>query len=85
MSYQPRTFEITLSMLGSRERFHQMVSEVVNRFAGHLVSVVFSEESDFYAIGTLQPAPPTTQYPTKANWYFPVRMAIPIVIAQRKL
>ena len=57
VSYQPRTFEITLSMLGSRERFNQMVSEVVNRFAGHLVSVVYSEEPDFYMVGTLQAAP----------------------------
>ena len=57
VSYQPRTFEITLSMLGSRQRFHQMVSEVVNRFAGHLVSVVFSEEPNFYMIGTLQATP----------------------------
>ena len=57
VSYQPRTFEITLSMLGSRQRFHQMVSEVVNRFAGHLVSVVFSEEPKFYMIGTLQATP----------------------------
>ena len=57
VSYQPRTFEITLSMLGSRERFNQMVSEVVNRFAGHLVSVVYSEEPDFYTVGTLQAAP----------------------------
>nr|DAK77188.1 MAG TPA: hypothetical protein [Caudoviricetes sp.] len=57
VSYQPRTFEITLSMLDSRERFHQMVSEVVNRFAGHLVSVVFSEEPNFYMIGTLQAIP----------------------------
>ena len=57
VSYQPRTFEITLSMLGSRQRFHQMVSEVVNRFAGHLVSVVFSEEPNFYMIGTRQATP----------------------------
>lgn len=57
VSYQPRTFEITLSMLGSRERFNQMVSDVVNRLAGHLVSVVYSEEPDFYMVGTLQAAP----------------------------
>lgn len=57
VSYQPRAFEITLSMLGSRKRFNQMVSEVVNRFAGHLVSVVYSEEPDFYMVGTLQVAP----------------------------
>lgn len=47
VSYQPRTFEITLSMLGSRERFHQMVSEVVNRFAGHLV-LLFSAKSQTF-------------------------------------
>ena len=41
VSYQPRTFEITLSMLGSRDCFNQMVSEAVNRFAGHLVSVIY--------------------------------------------
>ena len=57
VSYQPRTFEITLSMLGSRQRFHQMVSEAANRFAGHLVSVIYSEEPDFYMVGTLQAAP----------------------------
>lgn len=57
VSYQPRTFEITLSMLGSRQRFNQMVNEVVNRFAGHLVSVIYSEEPDFYMVGTLQAAP----------------------------
>ena len=57
VSYQPRTFEITLSMLGSRQRFNQMVSEAVNRFAGHLVSVIYSEEPDFYMVGTLQAAP----------------------------
>lgn len=57
VSYQPRTFEITLSMLGSRQRFYQMVSEAVNCFAGHLVSVVFSEEPKFYMIGTLQATP----------------------------
>lgn len=57
VSYQPRAFEITLSMLGSREYFNQMVSEAVNRFAGHLVSVIYSEEPDFYMVGTLQAAP----------------------------
>jgi phage-related protein len=57
VSYQPRTFEITLSMLGSRKKFNQMVSEMVNRFAGHLVSVVYSEDPDFYVVGTLEAEP----------------------------
>lgn len=57
VSYQPRTFEITLSMLGSRSKFNVMVSEVVNRFAGQLVLVICSEEPDLYAYGTIEAAP----------------------------
>lgn len=57
VSYQPRSFEITLSMLGSRSKFNVMVSEVVNRFAGQLVSVICSEEPDLYAYGTIEAAP----------------------------
>jgi hypothetical protein len=57
VSYQPRSFDITLSMLGSRSRFNEMVSETVNRFAGQLVSVVCSEEPDLYCYGTLEAAP----------------------------
>lgn len=54
VSYQPRSFNITLSMLGSRSKFDMMVSEVVNLFAGHLVSVIRSEEPGFYVVGTVQ-------------------------------
>ena len=50
VSYQPRSFEIILSMLGTREQFNQKVSAVVNPFAGHLVKVVCSEEPGLYAI-----------------------------------
>lgn len=57
VSFQPRSFEITLSMLGSRSKFNQMVSDVVNRFAGHLVSVIYSEEPNLYMVGTLETAP----------------------------
>lgn len=57
VSYQSRSFEITLSMLGSRSKFNVMVSEVVNRFAGQLVSVICSEEPDLYAFGTIEAAP----------------------------
>ena len=57
ISYQPRSFEITLTMLGTRKRFDQMVSEVVNRFAGHLVKVVTSEEPEYYLSGTIEAEP----------------------------
>ena len=57
VSYQPRSFEIILSMLGTREQFNQKVSAVVNPFAGHLVKVVCSEEPGLYAIGTLEMSP----------------------------
>lgn len=57
VSYQPRSFDITLSMLGSRSKFNIMVSEVVNRFAGQLVSVICSEDLNLYAYGTIEAAP----------------------------
>ena len=57
VSYQPRNFEIILSMLGTREQFNQKVSAVVNPFAGQLVKVVCSEEPGLYAIGTLEMVP----------------------------
>lgn len=54
VSYQPRTFDITLSMLGTREKFNQMSEQIVNRFAGQLVNVILSEELDLYCVGTLE-------------------------------
>ena len=36
VSYQPRSFEIILSMLGTREQFNQKVSAVVNPFESGL-------------------------------------------------
>lgn len=57
VSYQPRTFDMTFSMLGSRAEYNQLVSEVVNRFAGQLVQVILSEEPSLYALGTLEAAP----------------------------
>lgn len=44
VSYQPRSFELTFSMLGTRAAFTQMVNEIANRFSGHLVQVICSEE-----------------------------------------
>ena len=57
VSYQPRSFEILLSMLGSRAAFNEKVSEAANRFAGQLVPVICSEEPGLYALGTLELAP----------------------------
>lgn len=57
VSYQPRTFDITLSMLGTREKFNQMSEQIVNRFAGQLVNVILSEELALYCIGTLEITP----------------------------
>lgn len=57
VSYQPRSFEILLSMLGSRAAFNEKVSEVATRFAGQLVPVICSEEPGLYALGTLELAP----------------------------
>lgn len=57
VSYQPRSFEIILSMLGTRTRFNEMVSAIVNQYAGQLTRVICSEEPSLYAIGTLEMAP----------------------------
>lgn len=57
VSYQLRSFEIVLSMLGTRTRFNAMVSTVVNQYAGQLTKVICSEEPGLYAIGTLEMAP----------------------------
>lgn len=57
VSYQPRTFDITLSMLGTREKFNQMSGQTVNRFAGRLVNVILSEEPALYCVGTLEITP----------------------------
>lgn len=57
ISYEPRSFEIILSMLGSREKYNLMVTEIINRFAGHLCQVITSEEPDMYAVGTIECTP----------------------------
>lgn len=56
VSYQPRSFEIVLSMLGTRAQFNKKVGIVANQFAGKLVQVICSEEPERYAIGTLEMA-----------------------------
>lgn len=57
VSYQPRSFDITLSMFGTREKFNQMSEQTVNRFAGRLVDVILSEEPALYCVGTLEITP----------------------------
>ena len=54
VSYQPRSFSLTFSMLGTRKRYDQMVAEMANRYAGQLIKVSTSEEPELYAIGTLE-------------------------------
>ena len=53
ISYQPRSFSLTFSMLGTRKIYDQMVAEIANRYAGQLIKVSTSEEPELYAIGTL--------------------------------
>lgn len=53
VSYEPRSFEVTLSMLGNRMDFNAMADALVNQFQGRLVSVICSEEPDLYVYGTI--------------------------------
>lgn len=57
VSYQPRSFSVTLSMLGTRERFSSMADILTNRYAGQLAKVILSEEPELYAVGTLELEP----------------------------
>lgn len=57
VAYQPRSFDMTFSMLGSRAEYDLLVSAVVNRFAGQLCRVILSEAPTLYAIGTLEVEP----------------------------
>ena len=54
VSYQPRSFSLTFSMLGTRKRYDQMIAEMANHYAGQLIKVSTSEEPELYAIGTLE-------------------------------
>ncbi len=57
VAYQPRSFDMTFSMLGDRVNFDTLVSAVVNRFAGQLCRVTLSEDPTLYALGTLEADP----------------------------
>ena len=54
ISYQPRSFSLTFSMLGTRKRYDRMIAEMANRYTGQLIKVSTSEEPELYAIGTLE-------------------------------
>lgn len=54
ISFKPRTFTLTFSMLGTRVKFDELTSKVSNRYAGRLCRVRTSEEPNLYALGTIQ-------------------------------
>lgn len=53
VAYQPRSFDMTFSMLGDRADFDQLVSAAVNQFSGKLCQVIVSDRPGLYAVGTL--------------------------------
>ena len=57
VAYQPRSFDMTFSMLGDRADFDSLVSVVVNQFAGKLCQVILTEDPTLYTVGTLEAAP----------------------------
>lgn len=57
VAYQPRSFDMTFSMLGDRADFDRLVSAVVNQFAGQLCRVTPTEGPTLYALGTLEADP----------------------------
>lgn len=57
VAYQPRSFDMTFSMLGDRADFNRLVSGVVNKFAGQLCRVTLTEDPTLYALGTLEAEP----------------------------
>lgn len=54
VSYKPRKFSLTFSMLGSRKRFNDMITAMINKYSGQLVKVVTSEDPNLYLLGTLE-------------------------------
>lgn len=57
ISFKPRAFTITLSMLGTRSQFDALVFTASNKYAGRLCRVRTSEEPKLFAVGTLQLSP----------------------------
>lgn len=57
VSFEPRVFTVNLSMLGTRDKFNELVKATGNQFSGRLAKVTCSEEPGLYCIGTLQLTP----------------------------
>ena len=57
MAYQPRSFDMTFSMLGDRADFDRLVSTVVNQFAGQLCRVTLTEDPTLYALRSFEADP----------------------------
>lgn len=53
ISYEPRAFTITLSMLGTRKDFDDKVLLMANKYNGKLCHIKTSEEPNLYCVGTL--------------------------------
>ena len=56
-AYEPRSFDMTFSMLGRRAYYDNLVADAVNLFAGRLCRVILSENPTLYAVGTLEAEP----------------------------
>ena len=57
VAYQPRSFDMTFTMLGDRADYDTLVSATVNQFAGQLCRVTLTEDPTLYALGTLEADP----------------------------
>ena len=57
VAFQPRSFDMTFSMLGRRAYYDNLVTDVVNLFAGRSCRVTLTEDPSLYAVGTLEAAP----------------------------
>ena len=82
VAYQPRSFDMTFSMLGDRADYDRLVNTVVNRFAGQLCRVTLTEDPTLYAIGTLgserlKPIQPMIRLQARVNLCCPARMVTP--------
>ena len=57
VAYEPRSFDMTFSMLGRRTYYDNLVTDVVNLFGGRLCRVILNENPALYAVGTLEAEP----------------------------
>lgn len=54
ISYEPRNFEIVLTMLSSRKDFIEKLGYLTNRFLGKVCRITLSETPELFYVGTLQ-------------------------------